>query len=103
MAPAEPAARVSRAPIALLPDRPEGVREHVVGHLPAVRDARGLVEAPVDAEIDPALAVLLFGRGERRERAWRVRAYVAVVVSRDAVELVRDERERNRVGAIDVA
>jgi hypothetical protein len=32
--------------------------EHIVGHAPALRDALGLVESPVDAEIDAALTIL---------------------------------------------
>ena len=59
--------RRRRAPASA--QRPERVREHVVGHAPALRDALGLVERPVDAEVDAALAVLLLGLRERREAA----------------------------------
>ena len=41
-------------------DREKGVVEDVVCYPPALGDARGLVEVPVDAEINAALTVLLF-------------------------------------------
>src|SRR5207247_8107940 len=37
----------------------ERVREHVVRYAPALGDALGLVEGPVDTEVDAALAILL--------------------------------------------
>src|SRR5712691_4385041 len=60
--------------------RLEGVLEHVVPDEPPVRDTFGLVERPVDAEVDPALAILLLGLGERREAAPEAQAHVSVVV-----------------------
>ena len=39
--------------------------EYIVGHAPALRDALGLVEGPVDTEIDAALPVLFFSFRER--------------------------------------
>ena len=41
-------------------DGQEGVVEDVVGDVAALGNGRGLVELPVDAEINPALAVFLF-------------------------------------------
>ena len=40
--------------------RPESVIEDVIRDLPALRDPFGLVEGPVNPEINPALAILLF-------------------------------------------
>jgi len=51
---ARPAALVSAAAFG-----PEGVIEDEVCDTAPLRDARGLVEAPVDPEVDPALTVLL--------------------------------------------
>ena len=44
----------------LFADRREGVIEDVVGHVPALGDALRFVERPVNAEINPALAVFFF-------------------------------------------
>jgi hypothetical protein len=44
--------------VASLMPRLHGVLEHVVGHAAALCDALGLVENPVDAQIDAALPVL---------------------------------------------
>ena len=55
------------------PARLERVAEDVSGDAPALGDALGLVERPVDAEVDAALAVLLLRLRERCEAA-RLRA-----------------------------
>src|SRR4051812_5647754 len=44
---------------------PEGAVEDIVGHTATLRDPLGLVEGPVDAQVDPTLAVLLLGGRER--------------------------------------
>ena len=67
-------------PNPLAAHRLEGVVEHVVGDAAALGDALGLVERPVDAEVDAALAVLLLGLRERGEAAREERPHVAVVV-----------------------
>src|SRR5512147_2676090 len=83
--------------------RPVQVLEDVAPHLVALRDAFVLVEAPVDAEVDAALAVLFLRFGQRGETARPERTRVALVVLRDAVELVRYERERDVVGTVELA
>jgi hypothetical protein len=45
----------------LRPDRPESVIEYVIAHPAAQGDPFGLVEGPMNAEINPALAVLFLG------------------------------------------
>jgi len=40
---------------------PEGIIEDLIGYLPALFDSFGFIKAPVDAEVDAALAVLFFG------------------------------------------
>lgn len=44
--------------VASLMPRLHGMLEHVVGHAAALRDALGLIENPVDTEIDAALPIL---------------------------------------------
>jgi hypothetical protein len=46
-------------------ERYESVLEDVLRYAPALGDPFGLVERPVDAEVDPALAVFFFSLGER--------------------------------------
>src|SRR6267378_3274857 len=77
----------------LLPSmvRSQDVLEYVVGHEAALRDSLGLVEQPVDAEIDAALTVFLLRLREGGEAAFHDRPYVAGVITRHAVEFVRDE------------
>ncbi len=41
--------------------------EVVVGHLLSHRDSRRLVEGPMNAQVDAALAVVLFGLGKAGE------------------------------------
>src|SRR5207302_2839070 len=81
----------------------KSVLEHEIPHAPALGDTLGLVEGPVDTEVDAALAVLFLGLGERREAAQDERAHVALVVSRHAVEFVRHEGEGDVVGPVEVA
>src|SRR5713226_3000579 len=83
--------------------RDELVLRHVVRDALAERDALGLVECPVDSEVDAALAVLLFGLRERGEAAREQRPDVALIVDRRAVELVGREREGDVVTAVEVA
>src|SRR5882724_187100 len=81
--------------------RHEGVLKHVIRHASAQGDAVRLVERPVDAEVDPALAVLLLGLGQRREAARKQWPHEALVVLCHAVELVRHEGECDAVGPVE--
>src|SRR2546425_5526537 len=90
------------------PERSSGhwhksVLEHEIPRAPALGDPLGLVEGPVDTEVDAALAVLFLGLGERREATRGERAHVPLVVSRHAVEFVRHEGEGDVVGPVEVA
>src|SRR5262249_32194827 len=102
-APRQPLSLFYRVPTTFLPPRTKRVAEDVVGHAASLSDAGGLVELPVDAEVDPALAVLLFGLRERREPPRQERPQHAVAAARDAVQLVRHEGEGNVVGLVKVA
>jgi hypothetical protein len=55
------------APPSIRLSRYEGVTEHVVGHLPSLRDPLVLVGRPVDAEIGAALTIFLRGLRESCE------------------------------------
>ena len=83
--------------------RHERVCEHEICHEPALGDSLPLVECPVDAEVNSALAVLFLRLRERRETARQERADASVVAHRDPVKLVRHERERDVVGSIEFA
>src|SRR2546428_5330559 len=90
------------------PERSSGhwhksVLEDEIPRAPALGDTLGLVEGPVDTEVDAALAVLFLGLGERREATRGERAHVPLVVSRHAVEFVRHEGEGDVVGPVEVA
>ena len=69
--------------------------EHVIAHTPALRDAFGLVECPMDAEVNSALAVLFFGLRERRESARTQRTNVSVAGLCHSIDLIRYKRERD--------
>ncbi len=81
--------------------RQENAVHDVVGHLPPLEDALGLVEAPVDAQINAALAVLILGLGKGLKTARHVRSDVALIVLGNTVELIGDEGEGDVVGAIE--
>src|SRR5712692_9454065 len=87
------------AELSFFADGQEGVVEDVVGHVAALGDRLRFVERPVDAEINPALAVFFFGLREIGEAARHVGTHVAGVVFVHAVEFVGDNRERNVVGS----
>src|SRR5437879_12524972 len=80
-------------------DREKGVVEDVIGDVAALGDGLGFVERPVDAEINPALAVFFFGLREIRERTRHVGTRVAGVVFGHTVEFVGDKCERDVIGA----
>jgi hypothetical protein len=79
---------------------PEGIIEDEITHQSALFDPFGLIKAPVDAEIDAALAVLFFGRCKRCEITQNYRAHITLIVPRHPVELVRNEAEGDRIGPV---
>jgi hypothetical protein len=68
--------------------RSERVLEHVIRDAPSLFNPLGLVERPVDTEVDAALAVFVLGLGERRKMTQDEWTYVTVVVECHVVELV---------------
>src|SRR5437667_7198496 len=86
------------AVLSLLADRREGVVENVVSDVAALGDRLGFIERPVDAEINPALAVFFFRLRKIRKTARHVGTHVAGVVFGQAVEFVGDNGERDVVG-----
>src|SRR5262249_54285503 len=83
--------------------RCERICKHIVCHSLALGYPFGLIERPVDAEVDSALAVFFFGLRERGKVAYEKWTTIPFVVSRQAIELVRDEGEGNIVGLIEPA
>ena len=79
--------------------RREGMVEDVICDVSTLRNALRLIERPMDAEVNPALAILFLGLRERREVARHVRANIAVVVLGDSVEFIRYKHERDVIGA----
>ena len=74
-----------------------------VGHLPALGDSRRLIEGPMDAEINAALPVFLFGLGKGHERARLERAHEPGVINGDTIKFIRSESERDIVGVVVMA
>ena len=68
--------------------RYERVLKHVIRDAPSLFNPLGLVEHPVDTEVDAALAVFVLSLGEGRKMTWDEWPYVTVVVECHAVELV---------------
>src|SRR3954452_14399107 len=61
----------------------------------------GLIERPMDAEVNAALPVFFFSLGKCREASGTERADIALAVDRDTIELIRREGERQPVGAVE--
>src|SRR5579885_2723391 len=78
----------------------EGVAEDVIRHLASLCNALGLVEAPVNSQVDAALPVFLFRLRERLKAARDERADLSVIVAGDSVQFVGNESERDLVGAV---
>src|SRR6202040_2520084 len=77
--------------------------EDVVGHAAPLGDTLALVEGPVNAEIDPALAILFLGFRQRPELPRQQRSHVSLAVERHTVEFVGDKREGNVVPEVEAA
>src|ERR1700681_3627175 len=77
--------------------------EDMVGHAAPLGDTFALVEGPVNAEIDPALAILFLGLRQRLELPRHQRSHVSFAVERHTVEFVGDKREGNVVAEVEAA
>ena len=73
--------------------RKKRVRKHVIRHATPQGNSLGLVERPVNPEINPALAVFLFRLRKRGEAARYEWAHTAAIVARHSVEFIGDKRE----------
>src|SRR5262245_22007395 len=71
----------------------------MIGDASALQDSLNLVEAPVDTEVNAALAVFFLGLRQRCEGARNQRPDIALIVGRDTIQFVGDEGERNVIGA----
>ena len=86
-----------------LDDRGKGVVEDVIGNATALGDALGLVERPVDTEINATLAVFFLSLGKGSEAARHIGTQVAVMVFGVAVKFIGDKREGDGIGAKETA
>src|SRR3954468_11688614 len=75
--------------------------EDIIRDRLALSDPLHLVEAPVDAQVDAALAVLLHRLAEAPEGARTQGPDGAIRVAIDAVELVGGDGERDPVSAVE--
>src|SRR5205085_12387698 len=82
-------------------ERGESAIKNVVCDLATLDDAFRLIEGPVNAEVNAALAVFVFRLRKRRETARHIRPHDSVISPRNSVELIRDERETNPVRAVE--
>src|SRR6185295_17992001 len=87
----------------VLTTRQKGVAHHVARDPAALRNPLSLVERPMNAEIDSALAILLLRLRERGEMPRLQRPHITIRSARHAVELVRDKRERDVIAAVEPA
>src|SRR5437016_5102636 len=81
----------------------KGVLENVVSHPSPQRNCFHLVENPVDAKIDSALAVFFLGLRQVGEAARLIRAHGAIVVARLAVKFVGDKGKRDLIRPVETA
>src|SRR6266853_4642854 len=77
--------------------------EDIVGHAAALGDPFAFVEGPVNAKIDPALAVLFLGLRQRSKLPRHQRSQVSLAVERHAVEFVGDKCEGNVVTKVEAS
>jgi hypothetical protein len=77
--------------------------EDVVCHFPALGDARGLVEVPMDTKVYSALAIFFFGLRKGREATRHVGTNVAIVILGHAVEFIGNKSESDVIRSIKTA
>src|SRR5256714_11851188 len=75
----------------------------MVGHAAALGDTFAFVESPMNAEIDPALAILFLGLRQRSKLPRHQWSHVSLSVERHAVEFVGDKGEGNVVAEVEAA
>src|SRR5260370_16156073 len=83
--------------------RPESVIEYVIAYPATLGDAFGLIEGPMNAEINPALAILFFSLRQIRKTARSIRTDVSVIIASLPIEFVGNEGERDVIGAVETA
>jgi hypothetical protein len=79
--------------------RREKMLYHIVGNV----RFPGLIERPMDAEIDPALAIFYISFGKRSESGRQERPDIAGAVLGHPVEFTGQEGEGNTVGTVKFA
>src|SRR5260370_27195147 len=83
--------------------RPESVIEYVIAYPATLGDAFGLIEGPMNAEINPALAILFFSLRQIRKTARSIRTDVSVIIASLPIEFVGNEGKRDVIGAVETA
>ncbi len=83
--------------------RKKRVRKNVIRHATPQGNSLGLVERPVNPEINPALAVFLFRLRKRGEAARYEWAHIAAIVARHSVEFIGDKREGDLIRLVKIA
>src|SRR5207248_11603141 len=75
--------------------------EDVVCYSPALGNTCSLVEVPVDAEINPALTIFLFGLRQGRKAARHIGTNITLVIFGCAVEFVGNKSKADTIGPIE--
>jgi hypothetical protein len=79
------------------------VVENIVPDAPALCNAFRLVESPVNAEVNAALAVFFFRLRKRGKSARKEGTHDSVIAPRQPVEFVGDEGEGEPVGSVELS
>ena len=95
--------RASFDRLLLAANRPKSVIEDVIGYMSTLTDSGGLVEVPMDPEINSALTIFFFGLRQTRKTARHVGTNVAVGIFGYAIEFVGNERESDLICSVKTA
>ena len=78
----------------------ERVIKNVIAHAAPKSDPFRFVKGPVDAKVNPALAVLFLGLRQSRKTARPIGTRISMIVEGLAIEFIGNERERDAIGAV---
>src|SRR4030095_466981 len=78
----------------------ERVIKNVIAHAAPKSDPFRFVKGPVDAKVNPALAVLFLGLRQSRKTARPIGTRISMIVEGRAIEFIGNERERDAIGAV---
>jgi hypothetical protein len=95
----EPNALCAKRSVLVLMQPLEAVRENAIGNALALGATFSLIETPMDAEINAALAVLFFGLRKTGETPRHVGAHLALVVSGYPIKFVGNKGEAEPISS----